>query len=182
LLFDTTTILCSGADHSLEDFLSYGYDYIGAPWKGGDRHPELLKGGNGRLSLRNRAQMLACTTKYKYEKGNEDMWFSKFLQRLGANVSDAAVGNMFAVEELPYPAPFGVSYAMRTVPKKQRVSDRPPSPPPSLKLSSHHHCPPTPLPAIDLTTSSPHDQAEILQNCPEARMLAGPEGGRRRWL
>jgi hypothetical protein len=122
VLFDTTTCFCSGADHTLEEFLKYGFDYIGAPWKwASPKHPEYMKGGNGRLSIRVRNKMLECTRKYKYNNGNEDMWFTKYLQQIGAKVSDPDIGKMFAVEEIPYMRPFGVSYAMRTVPKKIRA-------------------------------------------------------------
>lgn len=68
-------------------------------------------------------------------KGKEDEWFSSHLTQVEARVNTMHQGRAFAVESMPHPSPFGVSYSMRTISK--------------------------------------YNRAQLLTNCPEARVLVG---------
>ena len=81
------------------------------------------------FSVRNKAAMLRVLREHRPLKSgtptlpstNEDMFFvCQMVQMGGFNVSQREVGKTFAVEEIIYDAPVGVSYAMRTVPNAQR--------------------------------------------------------------
>ena len=126
LMFDTTTVLCASSPHSISEFASK-FDYVGAPWKwavrsaDAARDTEFTRGGNGMLSFRRKSTMLKVTAAFNRTDMNEDMWFVRHLGKIGARLSDAETGVRFAVEELPYERPFGVSYGMRTVPKAERA-------------------------------------------------------------
>jgi hypothetical protein len=77
----------------IEEF--YEWSYVGAPWKH-DAPWNPGKGGNGGLSLRDpRAALELCRTKkYHAKYGNEDVYFSRFLQ----NVAPVEVCEKFACE------------------------------------------------------------------------------------
>jgi len=118
-------VLCSGADHAIEDFLEY--DYIGAPWKWAAAGSPFTSGGNGAIALRRKSAMLEILTKESY-KGtqNEDMWFiDRMVTHNKKNpghfkLNDLEVGKTFSVEEIFYPSPVCVSYALRTLSKANR--------------------------------------------------------------
>lgn len=126
VMFDHTTAFCAEPAVPIEAFV--GFDYVGAPWKWADPASPFAVGGNGRLSIRSRALMAAVARKFdpKVKPMNEDMWFIEHMQLLGGggaspNISTRAQGVRWAVEELPFPRPVGVSYGMRTVPKRERA-------------------------------------------------------------
>ena len=142
LLFDATTRLCAMAPKTVDDFVGKGYAWVGAPWPDVDASSALARGGNGMLSLRRRSAMLRVTRAHtgRRKEGNEDMWFAERLfdamkadaaatkgegSALNATVvavrlPTSAVARTFAVETVFYPAPVGVSYAMRTLTTAQR--------------------------------------------------------------
>lgn len=124
LMLHPTAVLCSGADHTIGDFLQW--DWIGAPWRWAQPKQPFFHGGNGAFSLRRKSAMLRLLSQETYEgKGNEDMWFVdrmvKANEKGGAfKLNDRTEGAKFAVEEMFYEAPLGISYAIRTVRDTQR--------------------------------------------------------------
>jgi hypothetical protein len=125
--FDYENILIYQQDtmifrEGLEDFLEY--DYIGAPWPGGDDNPVGV--GNGGLSFRKRSKLLKCldtvspgslelgkTTKNYMEKYNldnppEDVYFTKTMigYKIG-RVADRKTANKFSEECVISEDPFG---------------------------------------------------------------------------
>lgn len=127
LMLHQTVTLCSGARLSVDDFV--GFDYVGAPWKWAESNSPYINGGNGAFSLRSKAAILRVLKEHRPMKSgipslprtNEDMFFVKTMSEMGGfNVSTRDVGKTFSVEELPYDAPVGVSYSMRTVPNIDR--------------------------------------------------------------
>eukprot|EP00668_Euglena_longa_P016053 GGOE01020254.1.p1 GENE.GGOE01020254.1~~GGOE01020254.1.p1 ORF type:complete len:379 (+),score=75.37 GGOE01020254.1:106-1242(+) len=116
LLFQPDTVLCANSPHSIEDFLSW--EYIGAPWLGPwfqeQRHLNdsqrtanwdvwQMWGGNGGLSLRSPAAMLACLSHFSPRTAydwrlNEDKWFTRCLTKLRRRIAPWHVGRHFSSE------------------------------------------------------------------------------------
>jgi len=123
LIFHSNTVVCSGRDHELSDFIDW--DWIGAPWIWARTDTPYVYGGNGAISLRRKSVMLEITeaAKKNNEKldANEDMWFVKRLVARGFKAAPKEVAMQFSVEEIFYPRPFAVSYAMRTLSQENRL-------------------------------------------------------------
>lgn len=88
-------ILRNGIDEFME------WDYVGAPWKMDApwAHPE-RKGGNGGLSLRCPKKALSLIHKKPYSPsyGNEDVYFSRYLEEVNGKVAPYEVCKTFSVE------------------------------------------------------------------------------------
>lgn len=100
----------------IEDFLQY--DYIGAPL-----YHIPFPCMNGGLSLRSKAKMLEVINNKKYHAptdGNEDIYFCKQLQQMGANLPTKEEAMKFSVETIYYPTPLGV-HAMEKYLTNQQV-------------------------------------------------------------
>ena len=83
----------------IEDFLEF--DYVGAPWLAGAPWARKDRaGGNGGLSLRNpkKALNLICEFPYSQGYGNEDVYFSKYLDRVEGLVAPYGVCSKFSCE------------------------------------------------------------------------------------
>jgi len=81
--------------HGIDDFLQY--DYIGAAWQFQDH------GGNGGLSLRSKDTMIKILTNYKYlphRHGNEDVFFSNHIEKVGGNLAPRNECMNFSVESI----------------------------------------------------------------------------------
>ena len=101
------------------------YDWVGAPWKWAKPGTPHSKGGNGALSLRNRAALVALFDGgfAPPSKGNEDMLFVRALGGTNARLAPKHVSRRFAVEET-YDigeTPVGVYHLMRTMPHANRT-------------------------------------------------------------
>ena len=94
LIFQSDSILCSGSNYSVEDFLHY--DYIGAPWPNGHV-------GNGGLSIRKRQSMLQLiNTKATYALP-EDLFFTLGINRTKAanfHVAPLELAQRFATDQV----------------------------------------------------------------------------------
>lgn len=83
----------------IEDFLEY--DYVGAPWKADAPWARKDRaGGNGGLSLRNpkKALNLILEEPYAARYGNEDVYFTHRLERVGGVVAPYEVCSLFSCE------------------------------------------------------------------------------------
>lgn len=83
----------------IEEFLEW--DYVGAPWK--INAPWARKdraGGNGGLSIRCPKKSLDLITRLPYDgsMGNEDVFFTHHLDKVGGNVAPYEVCKRFSVE------------------------------------------------------------------------------------
>lgn len=98
-MFQTDSMICSGHEKTLNDYVELGYDWWGAPW-----HPKRM-GGNGGLSLRNVPSIIKVLEKEtrKPDASWEDVWLC---ERLG-NAAPPKLEEAFSVESLWHPAPFG---------------------------------------------------------------------------
>lgn len=79
----------------IDDFLEW--DYIGSPWKFQEH------GGNGGLSLRSRDAMMKVIEKHLYKPilhGNEDVYFSNFMQSAGCKLAPREVCMKFSCESI----------------------------------------------------------------------------------
>lgn len=79
----------------IEDFLEW--DYVGAPWKFQEH------GGNGGLSLRSRDAMMRIIEKHPYKPiihGNEDVYFSNFMNSSGCKLAPRDVCSKFSCESI----------------------------------------------------------------------------------
>ena len=103
LFFQIDSVLCSNSPWKITDFL--GYDFIGAPWKGG-------RCCNGGLSIRNRTkilQMLENPWIYFYRREqNEDYWFTDNLPHFNGRIAPIPIAKRFSVETIYHPRPFAV--------------------------------------------------------------------------
>ena len=101
------------------------YDWVGAPWKWAKPGTPHSKGGNGALSLRNRAALVALFDGgfAPPSKGNEDMLFVRALGGTNARLAPKHVSRRFAVEETYdiKTTPVGVYHLMRTMPHANRT-------------------------------------------------------------
>mmetsp|Transcript_28082 Transcript_28082/g.45197 ORF Transcript_28082/g.45197 Transcript_28082/m.45197 type:complete len:323 (+) Transcript_28082:136-1104(+) len=143
LVFQADTMLCSGADMRLEDFLDY--DYVGAPFRPGvcpvghdkdrsmcqddfdkmARHANLSipfsgVGGNGGFSLRRRSKMIEVIRKcqqHPFLTWNEDIFFSYPCEGVSMRLPPEKLSRKFSVETGSFhAAPFGIHkvWAYRT--------------------------------------------------------------------
>ena len=88
-------LLRKGIDEFLE------YDYVGAPWfKGAPWARKDRAGGNGGLSLRCPKKSLALIQEFPYDSryGNEDVYFTHHLEKVGGIVAPYEVCKRFSVE------------------------------------------------------------------------------------
>lgn len=79
----------------IEEFLEY--DYVGAPWT------FQTKGGNGGLSLRTRDVMIKTLETIPYMEnvhGNEDVYFSNHIERVGGKLAPRDVCFKFSCETI----------------------------------------------------------------------------------
>lgn len=105
-LYEYEKVLIIQHDSSLlrfgiEEFLEY--DYIGAPWMFQN------KGGNGGLSLRTPSVMIKCLSKFPYsaEYGNEDVYFSNMIEKVGGKLAPREVCFKFSCETIYRLGTFG---------------------------------------------------------------------------
>ena len=119
-----TTVLCASAALPLDAPAFAPYDWIGAPWKWAKPGTPHSVGGNGALSLRNRAALVALFDGgfAPPTKGNEDMLFVRALGGTNARLAPKDVSRRFAVEETydVGTTPVGVYHLMRTMPHANR--------------------------------------------------------------
>ena len=119
-----TTVLCASAALPLDAPAFAPYDWVGAPWKWAKPGTPHSVGGNGALSLRNRAALVALFEDgfAPPSKGNEDMLFVRALGGTNARLAPKDVSRRFAVEETydVGTTPVGVYHLMRTMPHANR--------------------------------------------------------------
>ena len=119
-----TTVLCASAALPLDAPAFAPYDWVGAPWKWAKPGTPHSVGGNGALSLRNRAALVALFDGgfAPPSKGNEDMLFVRALGGTNARLAPKHVSRRFAVEETYdiKTTPVGVYHLMRTMPHANR--------------------------------------------------------------
>ena len=119
-----TTVLCASAALPLDAPAFAPYDWVGAPWKWAKPGMPHSVGGNGALSLRNRAALVALFDGgfAPPSKGNEDMLFVRALGGTNARLAPKDVSRRFAVEETydVGTTPVGVYHLMRTMPHANR--------------------------------------------------------------
>ena len=120
-----TTVLCAGSKLPLDAPAFAPYDWVGAPWKWARPGTPHSVGGNGALSLRNRAALVALFDGgfAPPTKGNEDMLFVRALGGTNARLAPKHVSRRFAVEETYdiKTTPVGVYHLMRTMPHANRT-------------------------------------------------------------
>jgi len=120
-----TTVLCASAALPLDAPAFAPYDWVGAPWKWAKPGTPHSVGGNGALSLRNRAALVALFDGgfAPPSKGNEDMLFVRALGGTSARLAPKDVSRRFAVEETYdiSATPVGVYHLMRTMPHANRT-------------------------------------------------------------
>lgn len=83
----------------VEEFMEY--DYVGAPWKKNAPWSRLDRaGGNGGLSLRCPKKALNLINRLPYDPryGNEDVYFTHYLEKVGGKVAPYEVCKKFSVE------------------------------------------------------------------------------------
>lgn len=81
--------------NGIEEFLEY--DYVGAPFQFQDH------GGNGGLSLRTKSVMLEVIKQFPYDvsvHGNEDVYFSNHVEKVGGKLAPREVCEKFSVESI----------------------------------------------------------------------------------
>lgn len=109
LCFETDSILCRrGVDKFLE------YDYVGAPWVEGMALSDMVRVGNGGLSLRRRSCMVdLCITCKGHPIPSEDTFFSLHLhlKKDKYRVAPVEVAQRFSVESMYYESPVGIHKA-----------------------------------------------------------------------
>lgn len=106
LCFETDTLL---RRPGVEPFLDY--DYVGAPWNRKQAVSDVVRVGNGGLSLRRRRTMIdMCLRGKTHAIPSEDTYFSiqLHLHRDELNLPSVEVARQFAVESLYYPDPVGL--------------------------------------------------------------------------
>lgn len=100
LMFQTDSMICSGSETDLDDWVDKGYDWVGAPW-----HPNRA-GGNGGLSLRHIppiVELLKTETRKANDSAWEDLWLCERLK----NAAPASIESAFSVESTYHERPFG---------------------------------------------------------------------------
>ena len=108
LIFQVDSVLCSGSNYSIDDFLAY--DYIGAPWIHAGRGV-----GNGGLSLRSVDRMLDIARHFNRTAHPEDVFFVEGLADVARRdesviraPASAAERFSFEMDEPPDFVPFGL--------------------------------------------------------------------------
>ena len=105
LCFESDALLCrSGVGEYLD------YDYIGAPWSVGQAVSDVVRVGNGGLSIRSRQAMIdMCLRGKTHTIPSEDSYFSMqlHLHRDEYNLPDVEVAKTFSVETMYHPTPLG---------------------------------------------------------------------------
>lgn len=98
LIFQTDTIICSGASYSIDDFISY--DYIGSNWPRRRPIGLTIDGGNGGFSLRDWKKSYECIQRFPptFWKGGEDSYFSFHLDLMGAHVGRSSACSKFCTQ------------------------------------------------------------------------------------
>jgi hypothetical protein len=106
LIFQTDSCICSFPDHSIYNYLEYGY--VGAPILN-QLEKDNITAQNGGFSLRKKSKMLeAIRTKLKGEDTfPEDVWFSVIKKDI-TNPAPFYLANTFSVESIYYDRPFGI--------------------------------------------------------------------------
>ncbi len=105
LCFETDTLLCRPG---IEAFLEY--DYIGAPWKAIQAVSDVVRVGNGGLSLRSKQAMIdMCLRGKTHAIPSEDTYFSVqlHLHKDEYKLPSVEVAKQFSVETLYYQTPLG---------------------------------------------------------------------------
>ncbi|OBT64471.1 hypothetical protein VE03_05357 [Pseudogymnoascus sp. 23342-1-I1] len=100
LFFQTDSIICSASDQNIDDWVTKGYDWTGAPWNGD------VPGGNGGLSLRHIPPIVEVLKNDAREPGHrqwEDTWVCERLK----NAAPAHEEVYFSVESLYVERPLG---------------------------------------------------------------------------
>jgi hypothetical protein len=119
-----STVLCAGANLPLDAPVFAPYDWVGAPWKWAKPGSPHSTGGNGALSLRNRAPLVALLEGgfAPPAKGNEDMLWVRALSATSARLAPKHVSRRFAVKEAydMDATPVGVYHPMRMMPYANR--------------------------------------------------------------
>lgn len=83
--------------YGVEEFMDY--EFVGAPIV----HEQLpMPCMNGGLSLRKKSKMLQILENQKWDasKGNEDIWFCRELEKIGANLPTKEIARKFSVESI----------------------------------------------------------------------------------
>lgn len=104
LVFQADSIICAASKHSVEDWVSENYTWLGAPWNLG------VRGGNGGLSLRHVPPILKLLEKETRVAGSEleDRWLCDRLATMpGANMPGPEIERHFSVEGVWTERPFG---------------------------------------------------------------------------
>jgi len=106
LCFESDTLLCRQGIHEFTEF-----DYIGAPW--GEKYAvsDVVRVGNGGLSIRSRQAMIDMCHKGKPRViPSEDSFFSiqLNLHKDDYNLPDVETAMQFSVESMYYPTPLGI--------------------------------------------------------------------------
>ena len=120
LIFQVDSVLCSGSEFTVDDFLAY--DYIGAPWI-----DEGQGVGNGGLSMRSVNRMLNITRHFNQSVHPEDVYFAKGLAamaQLDESIvrAPSSVAGRFSWERGSQPpgfVPFGI-HRSDLVPKQMK--------------------------------------------------------------
>lgn len=99
LIFQTDSIICSDYKDLINDFIKY--DYVGAPWKGGNV-------GNGGLSLRRKSKMLEIIDKCEYKDEPEDVFFGTSCPDIKRNTPQYEDAKKFSMETIYNDISFGV--------------------------------------------------------------------------
>ncbi|GJL81591.1 MAG: hypothetical protein DHS20C01_12250 [marine bacterium B5-7] len=106
LCFEVDTLLCH---HGVHEFT--GFDYIGAPWSVGQAVSDVVRVGNGGLSLRGRQAMIdMCQRGKTHVIPSEDSFFSiqLHLHKDEYRLPSVETAKRFSVETLYYPSPLGI--------------------------------------------------------------------------
>ncbi|KAM3068460.1 hypothetical protein ACMFMG_009601 [Clarireedia jacksonii] len=104
LMFQSDSIICAASEHSIEDFVSAHYSWVGAPWN------MAVKGGNGGFSLRHVPTILKILEKEIRQPGSvwEDRWLCDRLVEMDeANMPGPEVEVLFSVESQWTEKPLG---------------------------------------------------------------------------
>lgn len=106
LCFETDTLLCRSGVFEFTD-----YDWVGAPWKKGFAISDVVRVGNGGLSIRSRQAMMDMCARGKPRViPSEDSYFSLHLHlhKDEYKIPSVDVAKQFSVETLYYPTPLGI--------------------------------------------------------------------------
>jgi hypothetical protein len=102
----------------IEAFLEW--DYVGSPWS------HLMEGGNGGFSLRDKQKHIDLL-KFKpwsKELGNEDEYFSKYLNEVGGKVAPRNICSLFGCETIYKLGTFGCHAIDKYLTKEECINIR----------------------------------------------------------